>query len=174
MLVRRLAELHGGSASVGSEGPGEANEFTVRLPAAPDSTGAEAEPAAAPQPAAAAGAAILIVNDNVNTARGMARLLQLAGHDVRVAHDGRQALDIARDHGPRFVLLDIVLPGMDGYEVARQLRGDPRHRDVVIIAVSGYSEDDYRNPEEVGFDHHLVKPVNYDALRSIIAGAAAS
>ena len=107
-------------------------------------------------------------------ARGMARLLQLAGHDVQVAHDGRQALEIAGDFRPRFILLDIVLPGMDGHEVARQLRGDPRHRDVVIIAVSGYSEDDYRNPEEVGFDHHLVKPVNHDALRAIIAGAAAS
>ena len=102
----------------------------------------------------------------------MARLLQLAGHDIRVAHDGRQALEIARDFRPRFVLLDIVLPGMDGHEVARQLRGDPRHRDAVIIAISGYSEDDYRNPDEAGFDHHLVKPIDYDALRAIINGSA--
>ena len=78
----------------------------------------------------------------------MARLLQLAGHDVRVAHDGRQALEIAGDFRPRFVLLDIVLPGMDGHEVARQLRGDPRHRDAIIIAISGYSEDDYRTPRK--------------------------
>src|SRR5262249_37538318 len=97
-----------------------------------------------------------------------ARLLQLAGHDVRVAHDGRQALQVARDHHPQFVLLDIVLPGMDGYEVARQLRADPRHRDAVIIAASGYSEDDYRQPEEAGFDHHLAKPIDHDALRAIL------
>ena len=104
----------------------------------------------------------------------MARLLQLAGHDIRVAHDGRQALEIAGDFRPRFVLLDIVLPGMDGHEVARQLRGDPRHRDAVIIAISGYSEDDYCSSDEAGFDHHLVKPIDYDALRAIINGAAAS
>ena len=98
----------------------------------------------------------------------MARLLQLAGHDVRVAHDGRQALEIARDHAPQFVLLDIVLPGMDGYEVARQLRDDPRHRDATIIAISGYSQDDYRCPQEAGIDHHLVKPIDYQTLRAII------
>ena len=98
----------------------------------------------------------------------MARLLQLAGHDVRVAHDGHQALEIARDHGPQFVLLDIILPGMDGYEVARQLRDDPRLRNTTIIAISGYSADDYRCPQEAGFDHHLIKPIDYNALRAII------
>ena len=167
-LARRLAELHGGSASVHCCGQGEANELTVRLPAAPDSSEPIAEPVAGPKPAAAAGERILIVDDNVDTARGMARLLQLAGHDVRVAHDGHQALEIARDHGPQFVLLDIVLPGMDGYEVARQLRDDPRLRNTTIIAISGYSADDYRCPQEAGFDHHLVKPVDYNALRAII------
>jgi CheY-like chemotaxis protein len=70
---------------------------------------------------------------------------------------------------PEFVLLDIGLPVMDGYEVARQLRGDPRLRDAVIVAVSGYSQDDYRHPEEAGFDHHMVKPIDYDALRAILS-----
>src|SRR5262249_15885947 len=108
--------------------------------------------------------------DNVDMARGTARLLKLAGHDVRIAHDGPQALKVARDHRPQFVLLDIVLPGMDGYEVARQLRADPRLRDAVIIAASGYSEDDYQRREEAGFDHQLAKPMDHDALRAILGG----
>ena len=139
MLVRKLAEMHGGSASLRGEGPGEGKR--VRRPAAgrPRLAGAGRRARRRPGPAAAAGERILIVDDNVDAARGMARLLQLAGHDVRVAHDGRQALEIARGQRPRFILLDIVLPGMDGYEVARQLRGDPRHRDATIIAISGYS-----------------------------------
>jgi signal transduction histidine kinase len=168
-LVRGLVELHGGTASVRSDGPGEGSEFTVRMPAGPDPTGPRPQPDAATAPdATTAGTRILVVDDNLDSARGMARLLQLTGHDVRVAHDGRQALEIARDFRPRFVLLDIVLPGMDGHEVARQLRGDPRHRDAVIIAISGYSEDDYRNPDDAGFDHHLVKPIDYDTLRAIV------
>jgi CheY-like chemotaxis protein/nitrogen-specific signal transduction histidine kinase len=168
-LVRKLAELHGGSASVRSEGPGEGSEFTVRLPAAIDSPEPSAGPAVGTGSAAAAGARILIVDDNVDTAGGMARLLQLAGHDVRVAHDGHQALEIARGFCPRFVLLDIVLPGMDGYEVARQLRDDPRLRDAIIVAVSGYGEEDDRpRSPDAGFDHYLVKPVDYNALRAVI------
>jgi CheY-like chemotaxis protein len=130
--------------------------------------GSRAEPNAGSPPSGPAGARILVVDDNVDSARGTARLLQLAGHDVRVAYDGHQALEVARDHRPQFVILDIVLPGMDGYEVARQLRNDPRLRDTVIIAASGYSEDDYLRPEEAGFDHHLVKPIDYDALRAIL------
>jgi signal transduction histidine kinase/CheY-like chemotaxis protein len=167
VLIRKLVEMHGGSASVRSEGPGAGGESTVRLPAAAaHGSGAESDagsPSSAPR-----GARILIVDDNVDTARGMARLLQLAGHDVRVAHDGRRALEVAHDYHPQFVLLDIVLPGMDGYEVARQLRGDPQLRDAIIIATSGYSVDDYRPPEEAGFDHHLAKPVDHDALRAIL------
>src|SRR5438105_186112 len=91
------------------------------------------------------GARVLIVDDNVDAASGMSRLLQLSGYNVRVAHDGRTALAIAEVHQPEFVLLDIGLPDMDGYEVARNLRGDPRHRDAVIIAISGYGEEDDRD-----------------------------
>jgi CheY-like chemotaxis protein/nitrogen-specific signal transduction histidine kinase len=166
MLIRRLAEMHGGSVSVRSPAPGEGREFAVRLPAFADLPGpVDGVPNAGP-----AGERILVVDDNVDTARGTARLLQMSGHDVRVAHDGREALEVARGHDPRFILLDIGLPGMDGYEVARQLRGDPRHRDATIIAISGYSEDDYRPAEQLGFDHHLVKPIDYGALRAIIEG----
>jgi CheY-like chemotaxis protein len=151
--------MHGGSASFRRAAtPGEASEFAVRIPAV-------APAGSAPGPA---GARILVVDDNVDAASGTARLLQLAGHDVRVAHDGHQALEIADGHRPQFILLDIGLPGMDGYEVARRLRADPRHRDAIIIAISGYSADDYRPPGESGFDYHLAKPLDYGALRRLL------
>jgi CheY-like chemotaxis protein len=168
ILARKLAELHGGSVRVEGEEPGQGVELAVRLPAAAGTPASRPEPSPGARPEPPTGSRVLIVDDNVDTARGTARLLQLAGHDVRVAHDGPEALELARDFGPRFVLLDIGLPVMDGYEVARRLRGDPRLRDVIIIAVSGYSQDDYRSPEEAGFDHHMVKPIDYDALRAIL------
>jgi signal transduction histidine kinase/CheY-like chemotaxis protein len=168
MLVEKLVELHGGSASFRDKGSGVGLEVAIRLPAAADLSQSKAAPVAETSPAAPTGARVLIVDDNVDTTKSTARLLQLAGYDVRVAHDGRQALEVAHDFHPRFVLLDIGLPIMDGYEVARQLRGDPELRDTVIIAVSGYSAEDYHPSEEARFDHHLVKPIDYDALRAIL------
>jgi CheY-like chemotaxis protein len=115
------------------------------------------------------GIRILVVDDHVDAARGLSRLLQLAGYDVRVAHDGRTALALAAAHHPQFVLLDIGLPDMDGYEVARHLRGDPLHRDAVIIGISGYSQEDYHDHSgAAAFDHHLVKPIDLDTLRAIL------
>ena len=102
----------------------------------------------------------------------MARLLKLLGHDVATAHDGPEAIEAAREHRPEFVLLDIGLPGMDGYEVAARLRREECCRDAVIIAVSGYGQDeDRRRSREAGFDHHLVKPLDHDALLSLLAAA---
>jgi len=126
-----------------------------------------------PPPAAAAkpprGVRVLIVDDNIDATSGLSRLLQLDGYDIRVAHDGRTALVIAAAHQPEFVLLDIGLPDLDGYEVARNFRGDPRHRDAVIIGISGYGEEDHRDrAQAAGFDHHLVKPIDLDALRTIL------
>lgn len=179
-LARRLADLHGGSASARALGPGEGTELTLRLPAAPasapasDATASRARPsdgASASEPATAHpeySTRILVVDDNVDTARGLARLLEMAGHEVRVAHDGRQAIEAAREFLPQLILLDIVLPGMDGREVARLLRADPNHRDVVIVAVSGYGEDDEARADGTDFDHHIVKPIDYQSLRAII------
>lgn len=174
-LVRRLAELHGGSASARALGPGEGTELILRLPAASasasDATAPRARPsggARAAAPAATNAARILVVDDNIDTARGLARLLEMAGHEVRVAHDGRQAIEAARETLPQLILLDIVLPGMDGREVARTLRADPNHRDAVIVAVSGYGEDDEARADGPGFDHHLVKPIDHQALRALI------
>ena len=171
-LVRALAELHGGSVTATSQGAGRGSEFVVRLPAA-----GPAEPDPAPEaPArdrAVDGSRVLVVDDNADAARGLARLLNRLGHAVRVAHGGPEAIEAAREHRPGVVLLDIGLPGMDGYEVAARLRGEPCCRGALLIAVTGYGQErDRRRAEESGFDHHMVKPVDYDHLIKLLAGEA--
>jgi signal transduction histidine kinase/ActR/RegA family two-component response regulator len=168
-VARSLAEMHGGTVTASSEGLGKGSEFVVTLPAA------DAAVAEAPNPSGTAvnepprRLRVLVVDDNPDTARGMAKLLRLSGHEVRVAHSGTDALEAAREHRPEAVLLDIGLPGMDGYEVAARLRQGECCRDAVIMAVSGYGDEEARRrSKEAGFDHHLVKPVDYDALPSLI------
>ncbi len=115
---------------------------------------------------------VLVVDDNVDTANGMARLLRLSGHEVRVAHNGQDALIAAREHRPEVMLLDIGLPGMDGYELASSLRREEWGKDAVLIAVSGYGEEQARDRSKaVGFNHHLVKPVNFDTVLALIGGS---
>jgi PAS domain S-box-containing protein len=169
-VVKRLVEMHGGSVTAASEGAGKGSEFTVRLPAAE-------RPSTAPQPAAGSPSEpsgrtsrILVVDDNVDTASGMARLLKLRGHDVAVAHTGPEAIETAARHRPEFVLLDIGLPGMDGYEVATRLREEASCRETVIVAASGYGqEEDRRRSLAAGFDYHLVKPIDQDVLLTILS-----
>ena len=169
-LVRSLAELHGGSVAVASAGPQRGSEFTVRLPCLP--------PRAAPKmPAPATRAAgagfprrrVLVVDDNVDSAESLALLLQLEGHEVRIAHDGPSALAAAREERPEVVLLDIGLPaGMDGYEVAQRMR--PGLESAIIVAVTGFGqEEDRRRAADAGFDGHLVKPVDMPALRRLLS-----
>ena len=167
-VVRKLVELHGGTVTAQSEGLGRGSEFTIRLPATAERAEKKPSPAT---PAGVEGrrARILVVDDNVDTARGMARLLKLQGHDIRTAHSGPDALEAAREHRPEFVLLDIGLPGMDGYEVASRLRREDFGKGVMIVAVSGYGqEEDRRRSREAGFDHHLIKPVDPDALMALL------
>ena len=105
-------------------------------------------------------ARILVVDDNVDLARGLARLLEIRGHDVQVAYDGPTGLDKAKKSKPEVVLLDIGLPGMDGYQVAAHLRREEAVKDATLIAISGYGQaEDLRLAKEAGFDHHLVKPI---------------
>ena len=171
-VVRKLAEMHGGGVVARSEGPDRGSEFVVYLPLAPrpSAAGDEAPPG---HRAPANGARVLVVDDNVDTARGMVRLLTLLGNEAIAAHDGREAVAVAPAFRPDFVLLDIGLPGMDGYQVASALRRDERLGGVVIIAVSGYGqEEDRRRSLSAGIDHHLVKPVDFDALLPLIGRPA--
>ena len=169
-LVQKLAEMHGGTVTAASEGPGKGSEFTVRLPALEEPAARKPGPRGTLPRVARQSSRVLVVDDNLDTARGLSRLLKLLGHDVRMAHDGKDAIEAARAHRPEIVLLDIGLPGMDGYEVVRQLRTEACCRDSLIIAVSGYGQpEDLRRSKEAGFDHHLTKPVDYDALMTLFA-----
>jgi CheY-like chemotaxis protein len=112
---------------------------------------------------------LLVVDDNKDAAESMSMLLQMWGHEVAYAYDGPSALETARQWQPEAVILDIGLPGMDGYEVAERLRTLPRGKDAVLIAITGYGQDDdRRRSRRAGIDHHLVKPVAPDALRTLI------
>jgi CheY-like chemotaxis protein len=113
---------------------------------------------------------VLVVDDNPDSAESLAALLSIVGHEVHQAHDGRQALELARRRVPDLVLLDIGMPGMSGHEVARRLRGDVGLRETVLIALTGYGTDeDRRASHEAGFDGHLVKPIDFEALERILA-----
>ncbi|MEO6193434.1 MAG: PAS domain S-box protein [Thermoanaerobaculia bacterium] len=171
-MVYRLVKLHGGSVEVRSEGSGLGSEFVVRLPLL-------AIPALErqPQPAKnrpAGSRRVLVVDDNRDATETLELLLQLWGHEVQSALNGPEALALAVEFRPEIILLDIGLPGMSGYEVARQLRQLPGFRDVFIVAVTGYGqESDRLHSQEAGFGHHLVKPVQPEVLQELIAAAPA-
>ncbi len=168
-LVRRLVELHGGTATVASRGAGLGSEFTVRLPLDLDPAPRVAPPRAVVA-AASAPRRILVVDDQADAAAILARLLRGRGHDVRVAADGLSALEVAAEHRAEVILLDIGLPGMDGYETARRLRDRPETRASLLIALTGYGqEEDIRLALDAGFDRHLVKPTDLDAIEAILA-----
>jgi two-component system CheB/CheR fusion protein len=168
-VVRKLVELHGGSVSAQSEGPGKGSEFIVRLPIRPAGTDHQ-EAVSADESPAVPPRRVLVVDDNVDAAESLALLLRLRGHQVWKAHTGPEALQAAEVHQPEIVVLDIGLPGMNGYEVARRLREQPRFQATILAAVTGYGkEDDRRRSEEAGFDHHLVKPVAPEALQQVMA-----
>jgi signal transduction histidine kinase/CheY-like chemotaxis protein len=170
-LVRQLVHMHGGSVRAYSPGPSKGSEFVVRLPL----VSAAAVPAEAglnklPSVASPAPCRLLVVDDNQDAAASLAMLLRLDGFEVQAAFDGPAALDAALHFRPGVVLLDIGLPGMDGYEVARRLRTQPDGVKLLIIAVTGYNqEDDRRRSREAGFDHFLVKPVDPHELAALIA-----
>jgi PAS domain S-box-containing protein len=168
-LVRGLVEMHGGTVEAHSEGPGRGSIFTVRLPAArptPPETLLPAPEVGAARPAMR----ILVADDNRDAADSLTMLLQLAGHEVRTAHDGREAVEAAAAFRPDVALLDIGMPGLTGYEVARRVREQPGGAGVVLVAITGWGqEEDKRRAAEAGFDHHLTKPVDPLALERLLS-----
>jgi PAS domain S-box-containing protein len=170
-LARSLVEMHGGTLTAFSDGPGRGSELVVCLPArgeTPEGTGAGDRDGE--REAGRPGLRVLVVDDNRDSAESIALLAEIWGHEVLTAHDGPSALETAAAHRPDVVLLDIGLPGMDGYEVARRLREGRGEGEMVLIAMTGYGmEEDRRRSREAGFDHHLVKPVDPEALRSLLA-----
>jgi signal transduction histidine kinase/DNA-binding response OmpR family regulator len=178
-LVKTLVELHGGRVEAHSGGPGRGSEFTVRLPVAPAGEGTpegprEDAPAAVPHPSPRTARRVLVVDDNADGANALAHVLRLTGHEVRVAHTGPGALSEAEAFRPGTVLLDIGLPGMDGYAVARELGERLRPDRPLLVALTGYGRDeDRRRSREAGFDHHLVKPVDPAALLALLGTGGA-
>ena len=163
-LVKTLTELHGGSVGAQSEGTGRGSEFSVVLPVFDEETSSAGE--LAPAAGESKGARrVLIADDSEDGALSMSILLETVGHDVRVAFDGPSAVTAAAEFAPEVVILDIGLPGLDGYGVARALRAQPSTAGALLIALTGYGqESDRRQTKEAGFDHHLVKPALFDTV----------
>ena len=169
-LVRRLVEMHGGRVSAASDGPGLGSEFSIRLPRlAPGPAASEAAPAAAAGGPVGVGRRILVVDDQPDSTDSLALLLRLRGHDVRIAHDGLGAIEEAVRYRPDVILLDLGLPGMSGYDVARRLRMMPDLGVMRLVALTGYgTESDRQNTRDAGFDVHLTKPVDPQALDAVL------
>jgi PAS domain S-box-containing protein len=170
-LVKRLTELHGGRVEAHSEGPGRGSEFVVRLPAAAEQDrGGEPPAGQRPEDATPHRRRVLVVDDNTDAADSLALLLRLAGQDVRAAYDGPSALALAGEFRPELVFLDIGMPGMDGYEVARRLRQQPGVDGLTLVALTGWGQEEDRDrSREAGFDLHLIKPVEPGALDRLLA-----
>jgi CheY-like chemotaxis protein len=169
-LVKSLVEMHGGTVVAHSDGPGHGSEFVVRLPLLPTPQAADAGRAERPGDRAASPRRVLVVDDNADGADSLSLLLRVGGHDVRTAYDGPTALQVAVGFRPEVVLLDIGLPRMDGYEVARRLRGHAGLENVMLVALTGYGQDeDRRRSADAGFDSHLVKPADPVALQALLS-----
>jgi CheY-like chemotaxis protein len=164
-LSRRLVEMHGGTISAASEGLGRGAQFTVRLPVGTGGTPAPA--VAVPSPDRTR--SVLIVEDNDDARESLQLLLESLGHRVLSAPDGPRALALAEHQRPEVVLIDLGLPGLDGYAVARAFRASPSGKTLMLIAVTGYGQaEDRRRSKDAGFDAHLVKPVSENVLSTLI------
>jgi CheY-like chemotaxis protein len=169
-LVRKIVALHGGSVSAHSDGPGQGSTFTVRLPL----SGSEASVIAAANPrsnsaSSVLGLNVLVVEDNQDSAEMLRALLEHGGARVHVASDGETAVVLAEKLHPDVILLDIGLPQMSGYDVAREIRRTPRGAHAFIVALTGWGNaEDRTRSKDAGFDHHLVKPVKPEVLLALI------
>ena len=166
-LVKTLVEMHGGTVWASSAGPGKGSEFVVRLPLLADPPArASAEQAPVTKVRARR---VLVVDDNRDAAQSLSLLLRLMGLSTSVAHSGPDALETLRTFKPALVFLDIGMPEMDGHEVARRIRAMPEYRELVLVAMTGWGQDeDRRRSQQAGFDHHLIKPVDVRALEAFL------
>jgi signal transduction histidine kinase len=171
-LVKRIVELHGGTVTARSDGPGRGSTFIVCLPVVGEPS--QTRPRASREgertaPAPASSLRILVVDDERISAASLGKLLRVKGHEIRTAYDGFEAVRVADEFRPDVVLLDIGLPKMNGYEVARRMRQQPWGRGVVLIALTGWGQEaDRQRSKDAGFDHHLVKPVDLSALLQLL------
>jgi CheY-like chemotaxis protein len=166
-LVKSLIELHGGRVGARSEGLGMGSEFFVDLPLL--QVAIEERPAAF-APRRLPGHAVMVVDDNVDAAETLGILLESLGATVRIAHDGAEALATLDRFTPGAMLLDIGMPNMDGYELARRIRMRPEHRTTLLIALTGWGQDgDVKESREAGFDHHVVKPPDVEILLDLLS-----
>src|SRR6185369_3180227 len=167
-VVRRLIEMHGGSVAARSEGPGRGSVFSIHLPRV-------LQAAASPEQASAnaiISRRVLVVDDNQDAAQSLAMLMSLDGHEVEAVFLPEQALQRVELRPPEVILLDIGLPGMDGYEVARRVRAMPGGQSIRLIALTGYGQaEDRRRALDAGFNEHLVKPVETEKLQQALEGA---
>ncbi|HEV3210345.1 MAG TPA: ATP-binding protein [Chthoniobacterales bacterium] len=170
-LVKEIVELHGGSVEAFSAGVGQGSEFVVCLPCVCQTqVHTESNVDFEPQGVETPPMRILVADDNVDSADCLARLLTIAGHELRVAYDGPTALAVATSFQPKVVLLDIGIPGLNGYEVAQRLRQTPKTKNATLVAITGWGEpEDQRKAREAGFDYHLLKPVTPETLQQLLA-----
>jgi PAS domain S-box-containing protein len=166
-VVENIVKCHGGTVSAVSEGVGKGSAFTVRLPALAHPQAPQSHGRIPPSPVD--GLRVLLADDNRDSADGMAKILRFSGYHVITVHDGNEAVEIAKARRPGVILLDIGLPGLDGYQAARQIRQDAKLRDVVLVALSGYGQNlDRRRSADAGFDLHLIKPVDVQQLLTLL------
>lgn len=171
-LCKRLVELHGGTITADRAGEGKGSEFCIYLPV-DDGKQDATSPKPAALPAENLARKILIVEDNTDAADTLCKVLELNGHTVAVALHGRQGLELAQEFKPDVIVCDIDLPGMDGYEFARQVRKDKKLAGIHLIALSEYaSPDDVRRAMDAGFDYHLAKPMGKEKMDELLAGWA--
>jgi CheY-like chemotaxis protein len=171
-LVWQLVEMHGGSVEAHSDGAGRGTEFVVRLPRAKDASVREDSPesVASQKESTSSAKRILVVDDNHDSADGLLLMLQFEGHIVKAAYDGIEGLEMAETFRPDAILLDIGMPRMNGYDVARELRKKPWGKNVLLVAQTGWGqEEDMRKSQEAGFNYHLTKPVDFDRLIKLLA-----
>jgi len=170
-LVQRLAEMHGGSVRAHSDGEGRGSEFVIRLPLVQEENERKASSAEAPRsPPSLVSRRILVADDNADAMESLATLLELEGHQVIRATNGPLALEAAEQHLPEVILLDIGMPQLDGYEVARRIREQPWGTQMLLVALTGWGQDsDRRRSRDAGFDCHLVKPLNLEELTPLLS-----